>query len=384
YFRTAPGRSYSFGIPVAPTLRERVRAARLHRALQRRLKQAPWAARGRVLPLLSYSPRGAVLEKGFLVQDEQGLPETQSFLEQLLSLLLPAPAHLSVYEEAASGELCCALWCLQGAGRGKELLRRAPVVAAEEPEFHPAIPHLLGDTVFSSREAACEVLEECTSIIPEARFILELVDKSPNHPKKGNFPVIVIEGLDATGKTTVTHFLKDSLNAVLLRTPPSCVSQWRKIFDDEPPLIRRAFYALTNYIVASEIAQESSKSPVILDRYWHSTAAYSIATEITGKVQNLPPPHHLVYRWPDDLLSPDIVLLLTVSPEERVRRLQGRGTEKTKEEVDLEANDSFRQKVEESYRRMENPACQILDASSSKEDVAKAALHLIKNQCHFL
>ncbi|XP_039187864.1 UMP-CMP kinase 2, mitochondrial [Crotalus tigris] len=382
-FLPPPGRCYSFGIPLAPTPRERVRAARLQSTLQRRLEQAPWGARGRVLPLLSYSPGGAALEKGFLIQDEQGLPETRPFLEELLGVLLPAPAHLSVYEQAESGKLCCALWGLKGAGKEKELLGRANVVAAEEPEFHPAVPHLLGNTVFRCREAARQVLEECTSIIPESRLILELVDKCPKHPKKGNFPVIVIEGLDATGKTTVTRFLKDSLNAVLLRTPPSCVSQWRKIFDDEPPLIRRAFYALTNYIVASEIAEESSKSPVILDRYWHSTAAYAVATEITGDVQNLPPPKHLVYHWPDDLLSPDIVLLLTVSPEERVRRLQGRGMEKTREEVDLEVNDVFRQKVEESYRRMENPTCQILDANPSEEDVAKAALHLIKNQCHF-
>ncbi|XP_034287933.1 UMP-CMP kinase 2, mitochondrial [Pantherophis guttatus] len=384
-FLPPPGRCYSFGVPVVATPRERVRAARLKRTLQRRLEQAPWGARGRVLPLLCYSRDGALLEKGFLIQDEQGLPETRAFLEELLAgLLLPAPAHLCVYEQGEGGRLGCALWGFQGAGKERELLGRANVVAAEEAEFHPAVPHLLGNTVFRSREAARQVLEECTSIIPESRLILELVDKCPKQPKKGNFPVIVIEGLDATGKTTVTHFLKDSLNAVLLRTPPSCVSQWRKIFDDEPPLIRRAFYALTNYIVASEIAEESSKSPVILDRYWHSTTAYAIATEITGNVQNLPPPHHLVYHWPDDLLSPDIVLLLTVSPEERARRLQGRGIEKTREEVDLEANDVFRQKVEESYRKMENPACHILDANPPKEDVAKAALHLIKNHCHFL
>ncbi|XP_070594911.1 UMP-CMP kinase 2, mitochondrial [Erythrolamprus reginae] len=383
-FLSPPGRCYSFGVPVAPTLRERVRAARLQGTLQRRLEQAPWGARGRVLPLLCYSRRGgALLEKGFLVQDERGLRETQAFLEELLRGLLPAPAHLWVYEQGEGGRLGCALWDLKGAGKESELLGRADVMAAEEAEFHPAVPHLLGNTVFRSREAAQQVLEECTSILPESRLILELVDKCPKHPKKGNFPVIVIEGLDATGKTTVTRFLKDSLNAVLLRTPPSCVSQWRKIFDDEPPLIRRAFYALSNYIVASEIAEESSKSPVILDRFWHSTAAYAIATEITGNVQNLPPPYHLVYHWPDDLLSPDIVLLLTVSPEERVQRLRGRGIEKTREEVDLEANDAFRQKVEESYRRMENPICYILDANPPQEDVANAALNVIKNHCHF-
>lgn len=80
------------------------------------------------------------------------------------------------------------------------------------------------------------------------------------------------------------------------------------------------------------------------DRYWHSTAAYTIATEINGKVQDLPLAHDEVYQWPEDLLKPDLVLLLTVDPEERVRRLQSRGLEKTKEEAELEANSLFRQR----------------------------------------
>lgn len=68
------------------------------------------------------------------------------------------------------------------------------------------------------------------------------------------------------GKTTVTQSVSDSLKAALLKSPPACISQWRKIFDDEPTIIRRAFYSLGNYIVASEIAKESTKSPVIVDR----------------------------------------------------------------------------------------------------------------------
>lgn len=79
-------------------------------------------------------------------------------------------------------------------------------------------------------------------------------------------------------------------------------------------------------------------------RYWHSTATYAIATEVSGGPQYLPPAHHPVYQWPGDLLKPDLVLLLTVNSEERVRRLQGRGLEKTKEEAELEVNNVFRQK----------------------------------------
>ncbi|KAJ7397489.1 hypothetical protein BTVI_135018 [Pitangus sulphuratus] len=188
-------------------------------------------------------------------------------------------------------------------------------------------------------------LRQCAERIPEAEAVLDLLEKCPEHQKKGDFPVIVFEGLDATGKTTVTEAVKDNLNGILLRSPPPCISQWRTVFDDEPTPIKRAFYAAGNYILASEIAKASTQAPVIIDRYWHSTAAYTIATETNGKVQDLPPAHDEVYQWPDDLLKPDLVLLLTVDPEERVLRLQRRGLEKTKEEAELEANSLFRQRA---------------------------------------
>lgn len=207
------------------------------------------------------------------------------------------------------------------------------------------------------------------------------MDLCPDQIEKGRFPVIVIEGLDATGKTTVTQSVSDSLKAVILKSPPACIGQWRKIFDDEPTIIRRAFYSLGNYIVASEIAKASTKSPVIVDRYWHSTATYAIATEVSGGVQHLPPADHPIYQWPRDLLKPDLVLLLTVSPEERLQRLEGRGMEKTKEEAELETNSIFRQKVEISYKRMENPSCHVADASPAREKVLQNVLNVIQNNC---
>lgn len=69
-----------------------------------------------------------------------------------------------------------------------------------------------------------------------------------------------------TGKTTLTESLKDALGATLLRSPPQCLSSVRARFDQEPPLIRRAFYALGNYITAEQVSQESMKAPVIVDR----------------------------------------------------------------------------------------------------------------------
>nr|XP_033795203.1 UMP-CMP kinase 2, mitochondrial [Geotrypetes seraphini] len=345
---------------------ERVPAARLRAALRRALD----AEEGRPLPLLSLPSR----ERGFLLLQPRRSPAAQE--RRLRPLLAPHLQHLRVCAyELGSGSR---VWqCPWGEGRARWLVEKA--VAA--PEIHPSVPSLKGEAVFGCWKEAQGVLQECIPFIPEARGVLELWDKCPKYPQKGNVPVIVVEGLDATGKTTLTQSLKESLRAVLLKSPPACISQWRKIFDNEPTLIRRAFYALGNYIVASEIAAESTKSPVVVDRYWHSTAAYAIATEISGGLHNLPVRNHEVYQWPEDLLKPDLVVLLTLSQEERVRRLQSRGIEKTKEEAELEMNVPFREKVEELYKRMENPRCVAVDASPPREAVIENVLHLIKDHC---
>ncbi|XP_068792508.1 UMP-CMP kinase 2, mitochondrial [Struthio camelus] len=373
-FPPPPARCYSLCLPLAGG---GVRAARLHRRLQQHLGQGP-LARCRVLPLLAYGPRRRP-RKGFLLQDPRGAPETARCLAELLRAQAAARPPLAVYEADERGALRQRLWAL-AAGGGRRLPRLV-AAAAPPPALHPAVAALRGGALPPSAPAARARLRQCALVVPEASAVLEILEKCPQHPKKGDFPVIVIEGLDGTGKTTVTESVKDALNAVLLRSPPACISQWRTTFDNEPTLIRRTFYAAGNYILASEIAKASTQSPVIIDRYWHSTVAYTIAAEINGKVEDLPPAHHEVYQWPEDLLKPDLVLLLTLSPEERIRRLQGRGLEKTKEEAELEANSLFREKVEESYRRMVNPACQEVDASPSKEEVLKTVLQLIKKHC---
>lgn len=41
---------------------------------------------------------------------------------------------------------------------------------------------------------------QCAARIPEAGAVLELLERCPEHQRKGSFPVVVFEGLDATGK----------------------------------------------------------------------------------------------------------------------------------------------------------------------------------------
>lgn len=65
---------------------------------------------------------------------------------------------------------------------------------------------------------------------------------------------------------------------------------------------------------------------------------------MSGPIGDLPAKGSEVYRWPSDLLRPDLVVVLTLDPEERKRRLRGRGLEKTEEEQELDHNQVFRLK----------------------------------------
>lgn len=93
-----------------------------------------------------------------------------------------------------------------------------------------------------------------------------------------------------------------------------------------------------------KLGRAQTKCPPSPLRFWHSTAAYAMATAVSGPVGNLPAQGSEVYHWPTDLLQPSLVVLLTLDPEERKRRLRDRGQTKTEEEQELDHNRLFRLK----------------------------------------
>ncbi|KAM3930825.1 UMP-CMP kinase 2, mitochondrial [Leptodactylus fuscus] len=354
----------------------RVETARQQKSLGQQLsEQFPDSE---IFRLISYSPENlhGSLEKGFFILPPHCYPSAQKRLYNVL-MEYGQDIQFCSYSKGEGQDIWQCLWELSG--EAKEIAR-SRVLRVDEPLSSPFVESIKGSAVFYSLEDACGVLEECSSVIPEAKKVLASMEQHSILERR-SFPVIVIEGLDATGKSTLTESLKTHLNAALLKSPPDSISQWRTAFDAEPSLIKRAYYAVGNYIGASQIMKAAKSSPVIVDRFWHSTAAYAIATEMGGGIHNLPEHHHEVYQWPDDLLRPDLVILLTVRDEERIRRIRKRGLQETKEEKELEANGVFRQKVEEVYKRMENPACVIIDASPSMEKVLQEALAIIQRHC---
>lgn len=318
--------------------------------------------------------------KGYFLKDNS---ECSSATERLLrDLIQHDPVLVCSYLKREDGQLWTQhLWSAADS-KTVGMSKNYYVVPSEAPEYHPSTLNIINSDVFYSFDEAYEVLQKCGDIIPEATSVLELLSCRAEARSKPDFPVIVIEGLDATGKTTLTESLRDTLGASLLRSPPQCLSPMRARFDREPPLIRRAFYALGNYVTAEQIGQEAMKTPVIIDRFWHSTAAYAIATAVSGPVCNLPAEGSEVYRWPSDLLQPSLVVLLTLDPEERKKRLNNRGQGKTEEEQELDDNQLFRLKVEKAYQRIRGPTCFTVDASPSADQVLQQVLLLIRGKCH--
>lgn len=89
-------------------------------------------------------------------------------------------------------------------------------------------------------------------------------------------PIIAIEGIDGSGKTTIAKLLSEELGMLYLKTPDKPFSLIRKYFDQKytDPRVRMHFFIgclWDSYIKAFRASMDQG---VILDRYILSTAAY--------------------------------------------------------------------------------------------------------------
>ena len=186
---------------------------------------------------------------------------------------------------------------------------------------------------------------------------------------------IVIEGLDATGKSTLVEKLSYKLNATKLSCPPEIMipsiteGSARTHFDSLSALQRRAFYRFSNLVASEEVEQHIANSHVVMDRYWTSTAAFSAMDD--GFEHDVE-----LGQYPSEIRIPDLVILLTVDEENRLIRLRRRGEAETSEESELAQSKSKREKVLQGYKEF-NPV--IIDTSNkSPEEVCQEALQIIE------
>ena len=133
--------------------------------------------------------------------------------------------------------------------------------------------------------------------------------------------------------------------------------------------IRREYYRNANFYASDKAKQLLNNGPVILDRYWCSTAAYSA-------MDDNPPKWKDVGLWPTGLVVPDIVFLLTADESNRHDRLSNRGDKLTNEEIKVEQENEKREKVLEYYRRFD--PIEIDTSNITKQEISREILFWLK------
>ncbi|XP_066138183.1 UMP-CMP kinase 2, mitochondrial-like [Euwallacea fornicatus] len=189
-----------------------------------------------------------------------------------------------------------------------------------------------------------------------------------NEKKKcARYPLIVLEGLDGSGKTSMSQKLAKEWGAQKWLTPPESIRFLRDYFDRNIEL-KSAYYSLGNYIAALEVSYQLNKKPVLLDRFWHSTTAYALAQAVANEPQRLklPDAEDEIYKWPADLLKPQKVIFLNVSEQVRLERHSKRNANLvTTQEKLLKINKKFRQDIIQAYNNMREPKVDIVNGDGS-------------------
>lgn len=163
------------------------------------------------------------------------------------------------------------------------------------------------------------------------------------------YPIILVEGLDGVGKSTLVNALATKLSAELICSPPKIPdpvvsnSDLRVRMDHTGPCTRREYYRCGNFHASLLIEEARKNRPVVLDRYWPSTASFAV-------LDDLNPGWERIGTWPNGLVEPDIIILLTVNEENRIKRMKNRGIAITEEEVRLNGGKKSRDHVLRALR----------------------------------
>lgn len=179
---------------------------------------------------------------------------------------------------------------------------------------------------------------------------------------------IVIEGMDGTGKTTITELLAEKLNAVLYKTPSLEFNCTRQKIDNGNNNYARFFYYLSaTYYASTNIENiiENGKN-VVCDRYYHTTfSAYD------DEVMELLNQKKMIEKF----YKPNFCFLLKVSEEERVKRLNSRN-HLSKDDIESMKNKSLREKQIKKYENMN--MIEIDTTKKTEEDVLTEILVFLK------
>ena len=126
---------------------------------------------------------------------------------------------------------------------------------------------------------------------------------------------------------------------------------------------------MSNFLASEKIRSLLHHGPVVVDRYWTSTASFAV-------MDDHPPAWEDIGNYPEGILAPDIVFLLTVDEENRAKRISGRGLQMTSEEKQLERKEGRRGKVLDFIRMFE--PIEIDTSNLTAEEVLEEILYWLE------
>lgn len=189
--------------------------------------------------------------------------------------------------------------------------------------------------------------------------------------------LIVIEGIDGTGKTTQAKKLVEYLNthgypAIFLKEPTDgpigqkireLANTGRTSPEEELELFIQDRIENCQKNIGPALAQGKI---VVLDRYYFSSVAYQGALGLD--------PEEILKRNEAIAILPDLVILLDLPVHEGLRRIaQERKTQK-----DLFENEAYLEKVRDIFLRIDRPFIRRIDALDSPEIVFENILRFVK------
>ena len=188
--------------------------------------------------------------------------------------------------------------------------------------------------------------------------------------------LVVIEGVDGTGKSTLIRRLQShceglGMRCVLSREPTNGV--WGTRLRDSartgrlPLKEELELFLLDRKEHVNEVILPSLRNGmvVLLDRYFFSSAAYQGARGAD--------PEEVLRRNEEFAPEPDLVLLLDCDPEQTLQRVRARGDVAD----EFEKLDALR-RVRELFLAIRRPYIRVIDASAGVEQVAEQAFGLLK------
>lgn len=186
-------------------------------------------------------------------------------------------------------------------------------------------------------------------------------------------PLVVIEGLNGAGKTTVTDSLGKTLGAKIISTSTenNFLPRLKKFLDNHPLenlLARFTYYLAINHLQSQRAKRHLEKDEfVIFDRYWPSTLATHLALDrVHLKGKHAKTVSTIVREEGKNLAPPDFVVFLQVNEAERKRRLRGRRSANDKLDWDERAEAATAIEFAKLAKALKKTVIEVLEVNTNK------------------